>query len=131
DFNEQAQKARAQDTINAMNAQAVRGNQQRNVASMNNAQQYNLGETQRIYDSNMNTRNQQSLYNSKVPQQMFENEMNRQGAIANARTGKANNVMQSGIGSANMWGGIGSGMMKAGIGMSNYLSKEDKDKENT
>jgi len=39
--------------------------------------------------------------------------------------------MQSGIGSANMWGGIGSGMMKAGIGMSNYLSKEDKDKENT
>ena len=130
DYDEQAQKAMAQDTINAMNAQAARGNQQRNVASMNNAQQYNLGEAQRIYDSNINTRNQQALYNAKVPQQMFENEMNKQGAIANARTGKANNVMQSGIGSANMWGNIGSGVMKAGIGMSNYFSKEDKDKEN-
>ncbi|NDD53884.1 hypothetical protein EBZ39_08385, partial [bacterium] len=121
DYDEQAQKARAQDTINAMNAQAARGTQQRNVASMNDAQASNLGETQRIYDSNINTRNQQALYNAKVPQQMFENQMTKQNAIAGARGGQVSNAQQSGQRQANMWGGIGSGLSDVGSALSGYM----------
>ncbi|NBW17182.1 MAG: hypothetical protein EBR82_55315, partial [Caulobacteraceae bacterium] len=126
DFNEQAQKARAQDTINAMNAQAARGTQQRNVASMNDAQQSNLGEAQRIYDSNINTRNQQALYNAKVPQQMFDNAMTKQGAIAGARQGQVANAQQSGQQQANMWSGIGQGFAGLGSSISDNLYKNER-----
>lgn len=123
DFEQQSQKAQAQDIINRMNTEAARGVQQRNVNYMNDAQASNLSEAQRIFDANTDTRNQQTLYNAKVPQQMFENALTKQDKISGLRTGQANQALQSGQGSAQMWGGIGSGLLGAGVGISDSMLK--------
>lgn len=127
DFSQQAEKARAQDVINEMNTQASRGVQQRNVSARNAAQEQNLNNVQNIWNANTGLSNEQEIYNKKLPQQMFENAMTRQNAIANARAGQASNTISSGNTLAQNWGGIGAAINKAGTGIGNYFASEYDD----
>lgn len=116
-FEQQAQKARAQDMINQMNTEAMRGVQQRNVGGRNEAQKYNLGQQQGIMDKNVDIGNMEQQYNKNLSQQTFENQMKRQAAINNARSGQATNVIDAGKSTAQMYGGIGSGAKDMGFAL--------------
>jgi hypothetical protein len=70
-FGEEAQKAQAANAIN-----------QFNVNQRNAAQYYNLGEKQRVSDTNAAIGNQQEQYNKGLYQQNFQNQMAKAGGIA-------------------------------------------------
>lgn len=125
-FGQKAQVASAQDIINRMNTEAMRGTQQRNVGSMNTAQQYNLGEKQRIADANVGLGNQQEMYNKTLPQQTFQNQLNLAGQKSNARSGQANQVIQGGNQAAATIAGVGAGLGQAGMSVANKMYDADE-----
>lgn len=106
DFNEQAQKAQAQDMINQFNAQARQNTQNQNVDRMNQAQQYNLGQRQSVADANVATRNQQQQYNKNLYQQDFENRYKKAGGTANALQSQAQTLGQQGADRRALVGGV-------------------------
>lgn len=98
DHGEKSQAAQARDEIakfNAMNRQ--------------NVMQQNLANRQNIANMGTSTRNQEQMHNKSLGQQQFQNEMSKQGAMANAYTGAANMNMQQ----AGMMGKEKSGLSKA------------------
>ncbi len=110
DFSQQAQKASAMDAINRFNTQNMRDVNAANVGLMNHAQEYNLGQRQRISDQNTQVANQQEQYNKGLSQQNYENQLKRlQGmqGTANARSGLE---QQQGQLAGNTIGGFGQGM---------------------
>lgn len=132
-FEQAAQKAKAQDLINQMNTQARQGVMQRNVGSRNAAQQYNLQNQQNLMNSNVDIGNKEQVYNKSLPQQTFNNQLALGAAKANARSGQATNVMQGGQDAANMWGSIGGAVANAGTGIYNSQQKSEeaeKDRQN-
>lgn len=82
DFSQQAQTAQAQDAIAAFNAKNRQGQQNLNTAARNQAQAQNLATTQGISDANVNVRNQQQQYNKNLPQQQFDNEIQKRSGQA-------------------------------------------------
>jgi hypothetical protein len=84
DFNEQAQKAAAQDAINRFNTSNLQDVHSRNIASQNRAQEMNLADKQRIADANINLANDQEKYNKSLLQQKFDN----QAKIAAGKSGQ-------------------------------------------
>lgn len=79
-----SQKAAAQDAINQFNAANRQSVENMNVGAANSAAEKNLAEKQRIADTNVQTANQQQLYNKGLYQQDFANQMAKQSALANA-----------------------------------------------
>lgn len=82
DFGEQSDIARAQDAINQFNTANQQQVQSRNVGASNDASLRNLGEKQRIGESNTGLSNQQQQYNKELLQKKFNNEMSKAGAKA-------------------------------------------------
>lgn len=82
DFNQASAKAQAADAISKFNAQNLQGVQSRNVANRNSAQQWNAQNAQGIANQNVGLKNESQLYNNNLPQQNFNNQMSRAGAIA-------------------------------------------------
>lgn len=74
-FNEEAEKAKAQDAINRFNIQQQAGTNLANVNALNQAQYQNLAEKQRISDVNTGLTNQQNLQNKALIQQKYQNEL--------------------------------------------------------
>lgn len=83
DYNEQAQKAGAQNAIDEANAQMTNQGRAMNVQNNNAAQAANLAEKQNVADTNVNTKNQETEYNAQLPEEQFQNQMQKAGAAAN------------------------------------------------
>jgi len=93
-FNQQFQKAGAQDAINQFNTQNMQNTGNLNTAARNQAQVANLGEKQRVSDANTATRNTQQQYNKSLIQQDFENKYRKAGGQASALQNQANSQAQ-------------------------------------
>ncbi len=109
EFGEKSQVAKAEDEIarfNLSNNQAV---QQRNIAAKNEAQLRNLQEKQRIADQQTNLRNQQEQHNKQLIQQEFNNQYQKQAALAGQYGNVANQQMQQANQQAGMIKDIGTG----------------------
>jgi hypothetical protein len=114
--------AQAQNAMQQFNAQ----NQQAASAANQNAQQqaneYNAQNAQNVSNANTQNVNERTAYNAKIPQQMFENSMqkaqgqagvNEQQAANQTQQGKQNSITSGGIGQSvgNLFsnsGGLGS-----------------------
>lgn len=112
-FNQQAQKAQAQNAINQFNAQNAQAVQQRNIAAQNQAKGYNLSNNQNVSNANTGLTNQQETYNKGLSQQNYENQLQKAGMAANARSGVASNILGSGDAAAKTATGIGQGVGQA------------------
>lgn len=112
DFSQQAQKASAADRINQFNTQNVQNVSNANVGLRNRAQEMNLSNAQDIANKNTGINNQQSLYNSGLIQQQFDNNAKK---LAGA-TGQANTIAKT-----NETGGTlaGNALSNAGSGIGN------------
>lgn len=127
EFNQKAEQAKAQDTIdawNAMNKQSV-GNT--NVGVGNQASQYNLANKQNLMNSNTDLANKEQVYNKALPQQQFQNQLAIAQSKANARAGQATNLTQNAQAEANKWGNIGSAVAQ---GVTAYDQKATQQEEN-
>lgn len=122
DFGQQADVARAQDAINAFNTQQRIANQQRNVGAQNQAQYYNLGEKQRVSDSNAGIANQQELHNKGLYQQQYQDQLSKAGAMAGQYNTQAGQDYKNAQNTSNMWSNIGQGAGKGFAGLSQYMS---------
>lgn len=115
DFSRASQIAAAQDAINRFNTENSQNVAGRNVASRNTAQAANLGEKQRVADTNVGTYNAQEQYNKQVPMQVFNANLNKGQLMAGQASDQGNRNLQSAAQTAQMWAGIGQGVGQ-GIG---------------
>lgn len=109
DFSRASQIAQAQDAINRFNTENSQNVAGRNVSSKNTAQATNLGEKQRVADTNVGTYNSQEQYNKQVPMQVYNAQLQK----ANLMSGLANQQgyrdLQSAKDTEAMWSKMGSG----------------------
>lgn len=124
-FGQQAQVGNAQDAINrfnAANSQQVMGS---NTNAVNNAQYSNLGNAQGVLDKNTGVANTQAAHNANVPQQVFQNSLDKQRGVYGAQQGLANQDLANAANTQNMWSNIGNGVSSAiGAGAAYELGKE-------
>lgn len=124
-FNQQAQKAQANDAISQFNAQTQNQMGQYNTTAKNNAQATNLQNAQRIADANTATRNAQQQYNKQLAQQDFENRYKKAGGTASAYQNQAGQFNAAGQQTMNLVGsGIQAGATAAAAASDERL-KED------
>ena len=114
DFNQKASVARAQDAINQFNTQMSQGAENENVAAENQANAYNVQEKQKISNQNADIANQEETHNKALPQQEFQDELQKAGGTAGAYENQAGQATQAGQQQSNMWGNIGQGGIKTG-----------------
>lgn len=97
----------AQDAINRFNAANQQAQVNKNVDLVNQAQEKNLAEKQRIADANVGTANQQQIYNKNLYQQDYENKLKKaqgkaagygvQANVAGSQAGVVPNLVGAGI----------------------------------
>jgi hypothetical protein len=121
EFGEQAKVAGAQDVINKFRAQLQSGQQARNIAAQQAAQQRNIGERQRIAEQQAALRNAQQEANKALLQQQFLNRL----AVTKPQTeilkGEAAGRRGAAAGIAQSYAGIGS-HIGSGLGTLGGLS---------
>lgn len=125
DNKEKSDVAQAQDAINrwnSMNKQQVLGV---NTSANNNAQQYNVGNRNRVNEANVNLGNEQTKYNSQLPQTIYNNNLQKATAGANALNSSAQGSMQNAANTQSMYSGIGQGVGTGLGGVANYQQNQN------
>lgn len=117
DFNQASTKAAAQNTINATNAGYQNAAKVGNVANNAAAQQYNVGNAQTVNANNTAANQNNAYYNASLPQQQFENELQKASGAAGVNTNQASAAQNSANG---ITGAIGKGVGAAGTVAANY-----------
>lgn len=107
DYNQAAERARAQDTINRFNTQNLQTVNNSNVTSRNSAAASNLANQQAVDNANTGVTNQEETSNKALLQSQFNNEMSLASAKANAENGLAAGYQAQGQNAANTWSNIG------------------------
>lgn len=126
DFSADQARAEAEDQFRRLSYQNQQGVQGRNVGTRNEAQRMNLGEAQRVYESNINRQRDEELRQEKAKQDKFTNQMDLARGKADAYSGMAGMLNRQGQQKADMWQGIGTGVgTMAGSIFSNSGSKDD------
>lgn len=114
DYGEQANKAAAEDAIQKFNTSNLQGVADRNTNTINAAKARNLNNDQEISNLNTTTQNNEQTYNSKLIQQQFEDELQKQQAVLGAETGAVGQGNIQNKNNATMAGNIGSAIAAGG-----------------
>lgn len=109
----------ATNAINQFNAAQQQGTENLNTTTNNNAQQANLQNEQGISNQNVGNANQYSQYQAQLPQQIYQDQLQKASAEAGAYGNQANNASQQGAQQASLIGniiGTGGQVAAAGFG---------------
>lgn len=90
DYSQAANKASAQNTINATNQAATNAANTGNVTNAINAGEFNTNTAQGVNAANTTAGQNQVYYNANLPQQQFNNEISKAGGIAGVSGQQAN-----------------------------------------
>lgn len=131
EFNQQAQIAGANDSINRFNTQNQQNVNSQNVAARNVAQEKNLASKQNVANSNVDLANKQQQYNNELVQQNFQNQLSKNTAAANAlnKVAAAQDAKNA-QSDANTKQLIGTGLTAAAAAFSDKSLKENVEKFN-
>lgn len=118
DYGQAANKAASTNAINATNTAATNAANTGNVANKIQTGEFNTGIAQNVNAANTAAGQNRVYYNANLPQQQFNNELNKAGGIAGVSTSQAN-AAQNATNSNNAFTGqllgtagmIGGGMM--------------------
>lgn len=126
-FNQQAQKAGANDAISKFNAQNQQQINMFNTGARNAAQEANLTNKQNIANQNVGLSNEQQQYNKNLQQQQFDNEMKKRSGQAGIGQANAQAEGQNSQNRANAWNNtIGMGLSAGSLmAKSDERCKED------
>lgn len=103
DYGQAANKAAAQNTINATNQAATNAANTGNVANQIQTGEFNTTNAQGVNAANTSAGQNQVYYNANLPQQQFNNELNKASGIAGVSAQQANaaqNAQNAGLGFA-------------------------------
>lgn len=114
DYGEQATKAGAQNAIDAANAQMTNQGRQINKQANDAAQAANLAEKQNVADTNVNTGNQQEVYNKQLQQQDFQNKMAKADASAGVYQNWGNAAAKKQAQKTGFQNGLTAGLIQTG-----------------
>jgi hypothetical protein len=95
DYNQAATKAAAQNTINATNQAATNAANTGNVSNQLQSGEFNTSTAQGVNAANTSAGQNQAYYNASLPQQQFNNELNKASGVAGvsqAQAGAAQNA---------------------------------------
>lgn len=106
EYGEEANKAAAANAIAQWNAQNQTNVGLTNTATNNAAQATNLAQKQNISNTNTQNTNQRTAYNANLPQQVYQDEMQKAQGIAGLYGQKSNLYTGQGQQNAGIWGGI-------------------------
>lgn len=98
--------AAATDAINKFNATQQQNQENLNVGNNNTAQQFNLENEQGIGNQNVANENDYSKYQAQLPQEVFQDELQKAGAEAGVNTRQADLDTQQGGQEAGLIGGV-------------------------
>lgn len=107
EFGEQADIARATDTINQFNLRNRQAVADANIQARNAAQQFNLGNRQQLMNMNTNLANQQQTHNKGLYQQQFNNELSKGQSAAGQHGQMGNYYNDQATATRGMWSGLG------------------------
>lgn len=113
-YGEQAQKAQAENAIDLFNKQTLNQTNLYNVDTANKAEAANLAAKQAVSDANVNTGNQNKLYNASQVQQDFQNKMGKASGVAGTYNQWANDASQKAAADHAADVGFTTGLIKAG-----------------
>lgn len=122
DYTQASQKAQAMDAINRYNAQNSQQQSNMNVQGRNQAQASNLDMANQFAQANTGLRNQQAQYNAALPQQVFNNQLQKAGAMAGVAVPVANMYQQGAQNQATAQGNLIGGL---GQNLSNYYNNQN------
>lgn len=94
DYAQAANKAASENTINATNATVKNAANTGNVANKIQTGEFNTGNAQNVNAANTGAGQNQAYYNANLPQQQFNNELNKASGIAGV-SGQQANAAQS------------------------------------
>jgi hypothetical protein len=117
DYGQAAQKAGAQNTINATNQGFQNNANVGNVANNMAAQGSNVANAQGVNAANTTAKQNQVYYNAGLPQQQFNNELQKAGGVAGVSQQQSNAAQQSTAGNQ---AGLGKLLGAAGQGVAAY-----------
>lgn len=109
-FGQDVQTSQAQDMLNRFNTQNQLAQQAHNVGSRNAAQQFNLQNKQNIMGQNTGLYNQNLMLQRQGEQQMFQNAMQKAGALAGAQFKGSDAYGKIGDKIAEQWNTTGKGI---------------------
>ncbi len=121
DFGVNQARASALDERNRFLAENSIGRQQRNVGALNNAQQANLSEQQRVADANVAMQNAEKARQAEAQRQYFQDKQNLASAKGNVLTGQANNYAQQAQNTAQSYANMGTA---AGTALGAFAQKK-------
>lgn len=124
DFDINRAKASAADEFERFNVQNQIANQQRNVASKNQAQAANLAEAQRISDANTQMANAEKYRQNQAKEDFWKNKLSYNQARAGQQANQAGLEIQKGQTAANMYSGMGAGAGSAFGSLAGYFGKQ-------
>lgn len=95
DYSQAAQKAAAQDAINATNTSAKNTAATNNVSNNLTGQQFNVGNAQTVNANNTAANQNNAYYNANLPQQQFNNELQKASGMAGVNQNQATAAQQA------------------------------------
>lgn len=104
DYSQAANKAQAQDTINASNTSAKNTAATNNVSNNLAGQQFNVANAQGVNAANTAANQNNAYYNANLPQQQFNNELQKASGTANVNANQATAANQAAANNSAMWG---------------------------
>lgn len=104
DYGQAANKAASQNTINATNTAATNAANTGNVTNAINTGEFNVGNAQGVNTRNTAAKQGNVYYNAGLPQQQFNNELQKAGGIAGVNTSQAGAAQQAAANNAAMTG---------------------------
>lgn len=113
-FGEQSQKAAAQNAINQWNAANQTQNSQFNAGNQQQANAYNTQNTQNVANQNTGLTNYRTQYNAQVPQQVFNNSIQKAQGQAGVAANQATQATQAGQQQAGLIAGLIGGASQMG-----------------
>lgn len=131
DLGLQSAKAQAADEMNRFNVQNKQAAESANTQYANQGQMYNLDQDQAVANANTQQSNSEQTRQEEAKQSRFGNQMALASGRANALNNQANNYMQQGQNTAQMWSGVGSGVGAGFSGLSKYLNSKPSNKADT
>lgn len=123
EFGEKSEVAQAQDALAKFNAEHLQSTNLTNVGARNAAQATNLGERQRVADTNAGITGENRRIAAEAKQTVFENELDKRKAIATALAAKAQEQSERQKAKAAAAGGLLGAGATIGAGL---LAKSDE-----
>jgi hypothetical protein len=125
DFQAEMARRQAEDARNMFLAQNSIARQRANIDRLNQAQQMNLVEQQRIMDANTQLANAEKLRQVQAQRDYWQDRLGYSQALANARLGQASQYQSRAAETAGMFQGIGSAI---GGGINAYANMQNQNR---